>query len=173
MTHQPLVERRDAQPYVGIRCDAENEPAFRAAVDDAFPALFAWLSDHRIEPVGPPFIRYLVLSADGEPREFEVAVPVPERANDDGRVRAGALPGGSYVTLLHVGPYTHESVPDLADAHAGLLKWAEGERVAVDRWELERGTGFRACVERYLNDASREPDWTKWRTELAYLTLGP
>jgi hypothetical protein len=26
-----------------------------------------------------------------------------------------------------------------------------------------------ASVERYLTDASREPDWSKWETELSHL----
>jgi hypothetical protein len=169
MTHQPLVERRHAQPYLGIRCSADDEAAFRAAVDGAFPELFRWLADHGVHPTGPPLIRYLVLSRDGDPREFEVGAPVAKAATGDGRVRAGALPAGSYVTVLHVGPYVHEDVPGLGDARSALLEWAQREGIAWDCWQLERGTAFRGCVEHYLVDPSQEADWSKWRTEIAYL----
>ena len=39
-----------------------------------------------------------------------------------------------------------------------------------ERSTSDRGTRFRACVERYITDPSRESDWSKWKTELAYLT---
>ena len=35
--------------------------------------------------------------------------------------------------------------------------------------ESARGTAYEANVEHYLTDASREPDWSKWQTELACL----
>ena len=173
MTHQPLVERFEAQPYLGIRCATDNEPAFRAAVDDAFPELYRWLADHEVAPTGPPLIRYLVLSDDGEPRDFEVGVPIAEPMIGNGRVQPGALPAGAYATVLHVGPYRHDTAPDLADARAALLEWVGRERLALDCWELDRGTAYRGCVERYLTDPSSEPDWSKWRTEIAYLALAP
>jgi hypothetical protein len=170
MSHQPLVERREVQPYAAIRCAADDEPSFRAAVDEAFPELFRSLGERAIEPTGPPFIRYLVVDEQGQPREFEVCAPIAETVAGVDRVTAGELPAGVYVTVLHVGPYTHELAADLGDARAALLAWAEREHVALDCSQVDTGTAFRGCVERYLTDARLEPDWSKWRTELAYLT---
>jgi GyrI-like small molecule binding domain len=169
MSHQPLVERREAQPYAAIPCAADDEPSFRAAVDQAFPQLFRSLGERAIEPTGPPFIRYLVVDEDGQPRQFEVAVPIAEPAPGGGRVTSGELPAGNYVTLLHVGPYTHELEADLGDARAALLAWAAREGIALDCRRRDGGTAFAGCVERYLTDARAEPDWSQWRTELAYL----
>jgi effector-binding domain-containing protein len=68
------------------------------------------------------------------------------------------LPPGRYATLVHVGPYRHETEPDLATARAALLGWIENQG-------LTPGT----YMERYRVGPVEERDWTKWETELAFL----
>jgi effector-binding domain-containing protein len=84
-------------------------------------------------------------------------------------VHAGTLPPGRYATYLHVGPYNTAEVADLSDARNELIAWAEREGLRLESAATARGTAFEARVEHYLTDASREPDWSKWKTELAYL----
>jgi effector-binding domain-containing protein len=167
---EPQIEDRDARPYLAIRSEVTN--GIRAAVDSSFPQLFSWLGGHGIEPAGPPFIRYLEVDAAGEPLEIEVAAPISgdsEPATDD-TVRAGVLPAGRYVTLMHVGPYTHESVTDLGDAQAALKGWIEAQGIVCSR-PSERGSSLPCCVEHYRIGPPTEKDWTKWETELAYLVV--
>jgi effector-binding domain-containing protein len=170
MTPQPQIEHRGPQPYLGIRAQVRGEAEFRQAVDRGFPELFAWLQENEIELAGPPFIRYVELDPQGDPLEIELAVPVATAVSSPNRIRGGALPTGRYATLLHVGPYNSTEVPDLASARTELLRWADREGVELERSTTDRGTEFRACVERYITDPSQEPDWSKWETELAYLT---
>jgi hypothetical protein len=80
------------------------------------------------------------------------------------------LPAGRYLTLLHVGPYHHESVPDLVAARERLIRWAD-ERGIVYSYETDRGRALPCCVDHLLVSPGTEPDWTKWETELAYLIL--
>jgi hypothetical protein len=169
MKRAPLIQRRAAQPYVGIRADVSTEAEFRRAVDRGFPGLFGWLGDNRIESAGPPFIRYLEVAGEGQPLRFELGAPTATPLSGDEVVRADELPAGRYATLLHVGPYNSSEVPDLAAARAELLEWARRGGVELDSSKTARGTAFEACIERYLTDASREPDWSKWETELSYL----
>jgi effector-binding domain-containing protein len=169
MGQEPRVEERPASPYVGIHSRVTGEAQFRRAVDDGFPELFAWLEENGVPPAGPPFIRYLALDANEEPVEIELAVPVASEVRVEGRLRAGALPAGRYATLLHVGPYNSTKEPDLAAARAELLRWAEQQDIELDSSRTDGGTRFRACVEHYMTDPRREPDPSKWRTELAYL----
>ena len=169
MDREPKIEQRPQQPYAGITAEAETEAEFRQAVDRSFPELFGWLGSHGIELAGPPFIRYLELSETGEPLRFELGAPTREAPRADGPVHAGSLPGGRYVTYLHVGPYTHADVADLNDARSRLTTWAEREGLAFESAATSRGTAYEANVEHYLTDASREPDWSKWQTELACL----
>src|SRR5262245_49395316 len=97
---EPQIVLREAQQYVGIRAPVTN--GIREFADNAFPELFGWVFENRAEPAGPPFLRYHEVDRAGEPLEVEAGVPVkgaPESAN--GRVRAGALPAGRYLTALH------------------------------------------------------------------------
>jgi effector-binding domain-containing protein len=165
---EPQIEQRPAQPYLGIAGRiTDGVPAF---VDTAFPQLFRWLADHGVKPSGPPFIRFRELDRDGEPLEIEVAAPVETQAEGDERVKAGTLPAGRYLTLLHRGPYRSESAPDLAAAREQLTTWA-AERGIVHSRATADGTTLPCAVERYLIGPVEEPDFTKWETEFAYLVL--
>ena len=84
------------------------------------------------------------------------------------RVRASTLPGGDYITLLHVGPYRSDSLPDLGDARAELVAWADENEVAY-RSDTPRGIELACALERSEVGPVDEEDFTKWRTEFAYL----
>jgi effector-binding domain-containing protein len=156
---EPQIEERPDQPYLGIRCEiTEGIPA---AVDSAFPRLFAWLGEQGAEPSGPPFIRYLELDGSGEPLLIDVGAPVTAERPGGGPVEARVLPAGRYVTRLHVGPYRHATEPDLTAARDELRGWIE-----------ERGIATNGLVEHYRVGPPLESDWTKWETELAYLVEG-
>jgi effector-binding domain-containing protein len=165
---EPQIQQRPALPYLGIAGRVTN--GVPALVDRAFPELFGWLGDHGVEPAGPPFIRYRELDTDGEPLELEVGVPVDGEPEGDERVRAGVLPAGRYLTLMHVGPYRSETLPDLAVARARLIDWAAKRGIVYSR-ETDRGSTLPCCLERYLIGPMEEPDFTKWETEFAYLVL--
>jgi effector-binding domain-containing protein len=169
MERGPLIQWRAAQPYVGIPAQAASEKEFRAAVDRGFPELFGWLRENGIQPSEAPFIRYLEVAGDGQPLRFELGAPITDEVPGGAPVRAGALPAGRYATLLHTGPYNSAEAPDLSDARAELLDWVRGQGIELNGSATARGTAFEACVERYLTNAAEEPDWSKWRTELAYL----
>ena len=165
---EPRIQQRAAQPYLGIAGPVTNGvPAF---ADRAFPELFGWLGEHGVAPEGPPFIRYRQIDRDGEPLDLEVGVPVSGDAEGDGRVRAGALPAGRYLTLIHVGPYRSKQLPDLAVARARLMSWAAEHGIVYSR-ETDRGSALACCLEHYLVGPVDEPDFTKWETEFAYLVL--
>lgn len=172
MRHQPQIRERSAQPYVAIRAHVTTEAEFRRAADTGFPELFGWLGRRGVEPAGPPFIRYLRFDPAGEPADIELAVPVTAEASADGRVRADVLPPGRWLTLLHVGPYTHATEPDLRAAHAALEAWMDEHGIAVDRADTDAGSAVRGCTEQYLTGPADEADHSRWETELAYLTAG-
>jgi effector-binding domain-containing protein len=96
--------------------------------------------------------------------KIELAIPVDADPPSDEHVRAGVLPAGRYVTLLHVGPYD-----GLIGANGALHQWANEHSIAR-RMESDSIWGGR--VERYLTDPSQQPDPSTWQTELAYLIAG-
>jgi hypothetical protein len=168
MNDEPRIEQRAALRYVAIPCHVK-EDGVAAAVDPAFPELFGWLGDRGIEPLGPPFIRYLETDPQGEPLELEVAVAAGARVLGDEHVRADAVPASRYVTLLHTGPYRHAVKPDLATARAAMQDWAKKEGVGLDSQRTDRGVAWGCYVEQYLVGPVDEPDYSKWTTELMYL----
>jgi effector-binding domain-containing protein len=160
---EPRIEQRTPLHYLAIAAQPNDEGEFRAAADSAFPELFGWLGQRSIEPAGPPLIRYLSFEPTTGGGEIEIAVEVGEDAAHaaDGRVRAGVVPAGRYATVVHAGAYTHETEPDLSDAHAALVSWAQRNGI-----ELPSGSG--GFLERYLIGPDSEPDHSRWRTELIY-----
>jgi effector-binding domain-containing protein len=166
MTAQPQIEERAAQPYLGITRQVTH--GVPAAVDQAFPALFAWLGRRGIEPAGPPFIRTREVDRRGEPLELDVAVPVASAAEGEGEVRADVLPAGRYLTLLHVGPYRSETATDLGDARDALLRYADERGIVYSR-ATARGAALPCAVEQLRIGPVDTPDHATWETELAYL----
>jgi effector-binding domain-containing protein len=165
---EPTIELREAQPYLGIH--APSIDGIRQFADSAFPELFAWLGEHGVVPAGPPFIRYYEVDHAGEPLDVEVGVPVEGPVEGDARVRDDALPAGSYLTFLHVGPYTSDSMPDLGDARSEVLGWAEDNAIEFSQ-DSERGQTFPCALEHFRIGPVDDPDFTKWETEFAYLVL--
>jgi effector-binding domain-containing protein len=165
MQHEPQVQQRAAQPYVGIRMRVTME-GFGAAIDVGFPEVFGWLGEHGVARAGPPFIRYLVIDMETE-LEVELVVPVRGEVEGDGRVRSDVLPAGRYVTLRHVGPYD-----GLIASNAALQQWAQEQGIALDSWGTDRGSAWRGRVEHYLTDPSTEPDPANWEVDVAYLATG-
>jgi effector-binding domain-containing protein len=164
---EPEIVLREAQPYVGIRAAVTH--GIRDFADSAFPELFGWLFENGVAPAGPPFLRYHEVDRAGEPLHAEAGVPVegaPAAVN--GRVRAGALPGGRYLTALHVGPYRSDAMPDLGDARSALVAWARDNGIVYGT-ETERGLEFPCALERFILGPAEDPDFTKWQTEFAYL----
>jgi effector-binding domain-containing protein len=167
-TPEPRIEERAVQPYLKIRRQVTS--GVPDAVDDAFPALFAWLGERGIEPAGPPFIRTLEVDEHGEPLELEVSVPVAEAVSGGREVEADTLPAGRYLTVVHVGPYRSETETDLADARAALLRFAR-ERGIVYSLETARGATLPCAVEHFRIGPVDTPDYSTWETEFAYLIV--
>lgn len=169
MAEQPQIQQRAAQPYMGMtRRVTEGVPA---AVDGAFPALFAWLGEHGVEPAGAPFIRTREVDERSEPLELDVGVPVAAPVEPDGDVRADELPAGRYLTLLHIGPYRSQTATDLGDARAALLRHADERGIVYSR-ATERGALLPCAVEHLRVGPVDTPDHTAWETEVAYLIAG-
>ncbi len=77
MKHEPQIQQRAAQPYVGIQMPVTME-GLAEPVDTGFPEVFGWLAKHGVTPARPPFIRYLVIDMETE-LEIELAVRLEEK----------------------------------------------------------------------------------------------
>lgn len=69
-------------------------------------------------PAGMPFGAYLNL--DMNPLDVETGFPVVRKIEGKGEIKAGIIPGGEFISTIHVGAY--DSVKPAYDA---LAKWAK------------------------------------------------
>ena len=154
-----IVDRAE-QPYAGITgtVSMRNVPQ----IADRLPEVFAWLAERGIEPVGPPFFRYLRIDM-ATTMDIEVGVPVAAPVEGGGDVHAGVLPGGRYASATYVGHFQ-----GLVGATAELLAWADAEGLAWDRRDSPEGERWGARLEVYHTDPRAEPDPAKWETELLF-----
>jgi effector-binding domain-containing protein len=100
---------------------------------------------------GPPFCLYT------EWREtdcdLEAGCPISGEAPTDGEVTGSHLPTCTAVVTIHTGPYDL-----LPQTHAACAEWIQ-----------EKGKEFAGpCWEVYLTDPGKEPDASKWITQVYY-----
>ena len=157
---QPSIQRRVAEPYVGIR-GTVTMTTF-PAIADRMPELFAFLGARGMAPAGPPFFRYRVVDMEGE-LVVEAGVPTAGAITGEGDVFADELPAGRYVTVTHVG---HPA--ELVARTGELLEWAEEQGLAWDAADTRAGRRWGARLEVLHTDPRVEPDPTRWTTELAF-----
>jgi len=156
----PEIVTRAEQPYVAIRGQvsmAELGP-FAGRTGE----VYAWLGARRLEPAGPPFLKYNVIDMARQ-LEVEAGVPLAAPADGDGDVISGVLPAGRYATVTHVG---HPS--ELAGTTKVLLDWAAGQGLTWDMSPDADGDRWGSRLEFYLTDPREEPDMSKWVTQLAF-----
>ncbi|MBB4662363.1 GyrI-like domain-containing protein [Conexibacter arvalis] len=169
----PRIEERPAQPYVALHAEGDVDD-FRATVDEIFPALFAWLGEHGVEPAGPPFMSY-PLYEEGGRFVVDVAAPLATGAQvaGDGRARVDFLPAGRWLVYDHRGAYRATTARwegrDLAAAHELVIAHALDNRLRFAGEQSDDGFRFEARVERYLAGPPQIDDPADWRTELAFL----
>ena len=154
------VTERAAQPYVGI--SGKVTMASIGSIADRIPVIFGWLASHGIAPAGAPFIRYNVIDMERQ-LDIEAGVPVASAVEGDDQVQPGTLPAGRYAVLLHVG-----APPTLQAATEALLGWAAERGLTWDMSQADEGQAWGCRLEIYLTDPVRQPDVTKWETQLTF-----
>ena len=99
---EPTIIDRQAEPYLSIPVSVTME-TIGPAIPDTHARLLAWMSNHGVEPAGPPFVRYNLIDMERE-LEIEVGLPIRIGVAGDGAIAAGVLPAGRYASLTQVGP---------------------------------------------------------------------
>jgi effector-binding domain-containing protein len=129
---------------------------------DAVPPLLDWLAAHGQTPSGPPYLRYLVIDMRAD-MVVQAGVPVAVAVEPDEHVLPDVLPGGDYLTTVHVGPYD-----GLYGATAALLAHAGQHGLRFDHHPSDAGDVWTSRLEWYETNPVEEPDPARWRTRLEF-----
>jgi effector-binding domain-containing protein len=138
------AQQRTAAIHVTI-ARSEIQQVFRPAVSE----LTAALGEQGIGATGPLFAHYLKMP--GEEFDLEVGLPVDKAVKASGRVYASELPAMKVARTIYRGP-----MEGLGAAWGELRSWiaANGH------------TGQPFAWEHYLVGPDKDPDPSKWQTEL-------
>jgi hypothetical protein len=95
---QPTIATRERQAYLAVATKVTMEGF--DVVEGLTDEVFAWLSHHGVAPSGPPFVRIVTSDMTAE-LDIEVGVLVDDPPAGDDRFIIGAVPAGSYATLIY------------------------------------------------------------------------
>jgi effector-binding domain-containing protein len=156
MTLPKLVER-EATHYAAVA--AEVRIPFGEAIGPLMDEAAGYLDGAGIKEFGPAVFTYDVIEM---PRlEMQFGFVTPSAVPGNGRVKAGVLPAGTYVTLTYFGHY------DNLEAVTGtVIGWAREQGIEWDSTSTPDGERFVSRFEIYPNGPMDEPDPEKWETQI-------
>lgn len=133
------IENLPEQPVIGIRSRTSIDK-IKETMGNGYAALFGFLGQKQVPPVGPPMSIYYDEEMNEDDFEVEPAVPVAGPVETEGEIKYHVLPGGKMATAMHMGPYE-----TMKDTYEAMLKWfeSEGLKPKVPMWEI------------YLNDPAQ------------------
>src|SRR3954447_17709900 len=129
---------------------------------DAIPPLLDWVTERGLTPVGPPYLRYLVIDMNAA-MVVQAGVPLAVPTEGDERVEPDVLPGGDYLTTLHVGPFE-----GLYGATGALLAHAGRHGLSFDKHPSDAGEVWASRLEWYETNPVEEPNPSLWVTRLEF-----
>lgn len=127
--HTEIVETTP-QPALAVRTTTSLRTLPRD-IGTGFGAVAGHLATLGQEPEGPAFIGYF--NDDMDHLEVEIGFLVPRETPGAGPVVTTTIPGGSWATTYHRGPYT-----DLEATYTALVSWIaqHGRRPAGTMYEF-------------------------------------
>jgi len=155
---EPKIEHQPEKAYMGIRIQTPFAGMF-TEIEKLRKELELWFKEKGLEPSEPPLLRYHCIDMKGE-MDMEYCIPVKEVLATEGRIKAGVLPAGRYVSIIYSGGGYQ--------GNKTLVEWIKKNAIPIDRWDSEKGDNFAARYEQYLTDRKVEPRKTKWQILLAF-----
>jgi effector-binding domain-containing protein len=159
---EPHIEQRNSQSYVAIPASVTME-TIGQVIPQLIPEVFDWLGAKGINPSGPPFTKYNVIDME-RLLEIEVGVPVADDVEGGGRVLAGSLPAGRYLSVRYAG---HPNT--MVDAVGAFRDWASSQELMWAMVNTDQGEQWDSRLEFYWSDPDTEPDLDLWVTEFAFM----
>lgn len=153
----PRIVERGPTPYAAVA--AEVRIPFGETIGPLMDEAAGYLDGAGVGGFGPAVFRYDVIDM---PRlEMQFGFVTPSAVAGNGRVKAGVLPAGRYVTLTYFGHYD-----DLEQVTGTVIGWAREQGIEWDSTPGPSGERFASRFEIYPNGPMDEPDPVKWETQI-------
>ncbi len=125
---------------------------FPSKLQELFNEISDYMKSMNVAQNGSPFCVYYNWNPEGM-SVFEAGLPTAQSLKGKGRVQLSELSGSKVLMVSQYGPY--ESTSDAHDAIDKYMKEKHIESIGAP-WEV------------YVTDISKEPDTTKWETQVFY-----
>ena len=125
MEREAKIGRREATLVVSKRLPVRLSE-IGSVIGRAFGEVYGHLGARGIASAGPPFVIYHGIPVADDPFEIEICAPVARTADPPVGWQMQELPAGTFVTLLHVGPYD-----TVASAYDELTAWIGAHDLAI------------------------------------------
>jgi len=136
-----IIERKETPTLsVRYRTPAADLPNSMGPI---YGEIAAYMGKSGIPFAGPPFAMYY--NMDMNDLDVEIGFPVAKVTAGEGRISAGKLPGGSFATAKHTGPYTA-----LEETYNALTAFVKDKGVQMETFMFEE----------YLNSPEDTPPET-------------
>lgn len=150
MQTDPKIVTRPDQPYAAIALTV-NQPEIGKYAPPLIDKVADWLRTQNSAPVGAPFFNY-VQHLGGGRMVMHAGFPTQAVLAPSANVVTGTLPGGTYATLTHTGPYM-----ELHEANMALRDWVYEQGRALAETKGNGGETEVTCLEIYHTDPGVDP----------------
>lgn len=139
MTYTCEVVEQTSRPTLIVRTRTPME-RLPEVLGPAWGQIMTYAGKVGAAPSGPPFVAYH--NTDMQDLDLEIGLPFAQALGGEGDVQPGALPAGTAVETVHVGPYDR-----IGDAYEALEAWLK------EHGRAPAGPPY----EHYLNDPEEVP----------------
>lgn len=165
MLSLPVRNRRKKQPYLAIRSRLFSRQIVKQS-QLFLPEVRNFMQAEGIAHGGPAFFRYNTISPTGE-MDIEFGHFTDKLYAGGGPIRAGILPGGSFMSVTWEGHYNK-----LSDVDAMLMGWADIKGVEWDCASTEVGVFYGCRIDIFHKTELDDPAPEQWQTEIAIMLKG-
>jgi effector-binding domain-containing protein len=168
------VQQRPVTQFIGKSITARrSEFGQPDGVNSMSKGIHEWIAEHGLTPLSGSMHVYRRTGKSADPIDLTVAVPVelpvkPAQLPVEAKgFLLGSLPAGQYLVGCHLGG--HEGIPE---SHRSVLDWAAEHKLQLHLRNEGAGQLWTARADHFLSDPDKEPDESRWVTDLLFLTLG-
>jgi effector-binding domain-containing protein len=159
---EPVLQSGCAQPYLAIRICLHLTEWHQLPV--LATEVAAYIAQKSLKISGPLFYRYRIVGDAIKPFTLEVGYPVCTSVTGNQRIIAGAIPGGTFATLVHCG-----NPGMLSLCFSQLNKWGLDKGLCWKMQNDTKGEVWAGRFEFYLINPPDDLTQDKWRTAIALL----